>query len=71
MIALPDFASSRMSVDDLGLRADVDAGGRLVEDQHVGLGRQPFGDDDLLLRCRRRACGPRLSREAVLIAQAL
>ena len=49
---------------DLELGADVDALGRLVEQQHARLGRQPLGDDDLLLvaaaervgrtpRCRR------------------
>ena len=32
-----------------GLGADVDALGRLVEDDDLRLRRQPFGDDDLLL----------------------
>ena len=34
---------------DLGLGADVDAAGGLVDDQQLGLGGQPLGDDDLLL----------------------
>src|SRR5690606_23658431 len=42
----------RQSVDDrvdLVLGADVDAAGRLVEDEQVGLGVQPLAQDDLLL----------------------
>ena len=34
---------------DVGLGLDVDALGRLVEDEHARLGRQPFGKHDLLL----------------------
>ena len=34
---------------DLGLGADVDAAGRLVEDQQLGLGDQPAGQQHLLL----------------------
>ena len=37
-----------------GLGADVDALGRLVEDDHLGRRRQPFGDDDLLLVAARQ-----------------
>ena len=37
-----------------GLGADVDALGRLVEDDDLGRGRQPFGDDDLLLVAARQ-----------------
>ena len=33
----------------LGLGADVDAAGGLVDDQQLGIGGQPLGDDDLLL----------------------
>ena len=33
----------------LGLGADVDAPGGLVDDQQLGVGGQPLGDDDLLL----------------------
>ena len=33
----------------LGLGADVDAAGGLVDDQQPGIGGQPLGDDDLLL----------------------
>jgi uncharacterized protein (TIGR00730 family) len=36
-------------VVDLGLGADVDAAGRFVHDQHLGMHGQPFADDDLLL----------------------
>ena len=39
---------------DLGLGADVDALGRLVEHQHLGLGRQPAGEQDLLLVAARQ-----------------
>ena len=34
---------------DLALRADVDAARRLVEDEHVAVAQEPFGNDDLLL----------------------
>ena len=34
---------------DLGLGAHVDAAGGLVQDQEVGVGGQPAGQDDLLL----------------------
>src|SRR5689334_17329915 len=34
---------------DLDLRADVDAPGRFVEDQHMRLRREPLGEHDLLL----------------------
>ena len=34
---------------DLGLGADVDAAGRLVEDEHPGAHRQPLAEHDLLL----------------------
>ena len=37
-----------------GLGADVDALGRLVENDHLGLRRQPFGDDHLLLVAARQ-----------------
>ena len=45
MMALPCF-EQRV---DLILRAHVDAAGRLVEDQDVGVAFQPLGHDDLLL----------------------
>jgi hypothetical protein len=38
---------------DLLLRADVDAAGRLVEDEDVAVLQQPLGDDDLLLIAAR------------------
>src|SRR4029079_6857790 len=34
---------------DLDLRADVDASSGLIQDQHAGLGRQPFPEHHLLL----------------------
>ena len=39
---------------DLGLRADVDAAGRLVEDQDARMGHQPAGDQHLLLIAARQ-----------------
>ena len=39
---------------DLDLGADVDAAGRLVEDQHARLGRQPLAEHDLLLVAARQ-----------------
>ena len=39
---------------DLDLGADVDAAGRLVEDQQARLRGQPFGEDDLLLVAARQ-----------------
>jgi hypothetical protein len=34
---------------DLLLGADIDAAGRLIQDQHLGPGQQPLGDGHLLL----------------------
>ena len=48
-IASPSPASVRTSVVDLLLGADVDAAGRLVEQEHPRPGRQPLADDHLLL----------------------
>ena len=47
-------------VPDLALGADVDAAGRLVEDEEAGGGHQPLADHDLLLV----AAGERLDRLA-------
>jgi len=41
--------------------ADVDTAGRLIEDQGLGLGRQPFRKHDLLLIAARQRAH-RLSR---------
>ena len=41
---------------DLGLGADVDAAGRLVEDEHLRLGDQPAGQQHLLLVAAARGC---------------
>src|SRR5262245_43302240 len=46
------FAGGGQLVDDrvdLIFRADVDAARRLVQDQHLGVGEQPFRQHDLLL----------------------
>ena len=46
------FAAIRQRADyaeDLRLGLDVDTGRRFVHDQDVGLGGQPFADDDFLL----------------------
>ena len=39
---------------ELALGADIDALGRLVEDQHLGLGEQPAGEQHLLLVAARQ-----------------
>ena len=49
MIAEPRRGQLRDDPVDLDLGADVDPAGRLVEDQHARLGRQPLGEHDLLL----------------------
>jgi hypothetical protein len=48
-------------VVDLGLGADVDAARRFVHDQHLGVHRQPFADDDLLLVAARQVARPAAS----------
>ena len=53
MIALPALASSRTSVMISDFEPMSMPGGRLVEDQDVGLGREPLGDHDLLLVAAR------------------
>ena len=40
---------------DLGLGADVDASGRLVEEEELGVDQEPAGDDALLLVAAREA----------------
>ena len=55
-IALPCVGEPVDDRVDLVLRADVDAAGRLVEDQHVGVGEDPLGQHDLLLVAAGRAC---------------
>ena len=49
MTARPSRGKLAHEFVDGGLRADVDALGRLVEDDDLRLGRQPLGDHDLLL----------------------
>ena len=66
---------------DLGLGADIDAARRLVHDQHLGLGRHPFGQHDLLLIAAGELpddllrpagadaeAGDRIPRQSVLLA---
>ena len=65
----PRAASSTISAVDLGLRADVDALRRLVEDQHRGLRRQPAAERDLLLVAAGERRRPGASSDGVLIAQ--
>ena len=47
--ARPSAARSRIEPVDLGLGADVDAAGRLVEQQDAAVAQQPAGQHDLLL----------------------
>jgi hypothetical protein len=49
---------------DLGFRPDVDAPGRLVEDQEAGLGAEPLGQDDLLLGAPAQELGKILTSPA-------
>ena len=51
---------------DLGLGADVDAAGRLVQDQHARLARQPACRAPPSAGCRRRACAPAARSGAVM-----
>ena len=53
---------------DVPLGADVDAAGRVVEDNEVGIGLQPLGQDDLLLVAAGQG-GDDLSRRRRLDAQ--
>jgi hypothetical protein len=50
---------------DLGLGTDVDAAGRLVQDQLLGVGGQPAGDDHLLLLAAAQRPEPLLDRRRV------
>ena len=47
--AMPSSRKPADGADDLGMGADVDAARRLVEDQEARIGRQPAGEDHLLL----------------------
>ena len=49
MTAMPDRAMLEEQIVHLDLGADVDAAGRLVDDQHLGPERQPARQHDLLL----------------------
>ena len=48
-IVSPWAARCEIGAVDVGLRAHVDAVRGLVEDQDARLGREPLGEDDLLL----------------------
>jgi hypothetical protein len=52
---------------DLVLGADVDAAGRLVEDQHVRVGEDPLAEDDLLLVAAGQLAGDRLEDVGALM----
>ena len=45
----PVLAQALDQADDLGMGADVDAAGRLVEDEEARLGGEPAGEQRLLL----------------------
>ncbi len=47
---------------DFAFCADVDAAGGLVEDQHLRVHCQPFGEHDLLLVAARKRAGARRDR---------
>ena len=49
MMAMPCGGQAADQGVDLGLGADVDAAGRLVEEQDLGLDQEPAGEDALLL----------------------
>ena len=50
---------------ELVLGADVDAAGRIEEQQDAALGEQPFGDGDLLLVAAGEGADPRPQRAVV------
>ena len=56
-MATPDLARLSMIAVDLRLRADVDASGRLVEDEHLRGGREG-ATTALSAGCRRKALRP-------------
>ena len=64
MMPAPFFSSAREQPVDLRLGADIDADGRLVEDEQLGAVVQPFADDDLLLVAARQAGGQRAPASA-------
>ena len=53
MIAMPLTGQAVEQLVDLGLGGDVDAAGRLVDDQDLGLEREPARQHDLLLVAAR------------------
>ena len=55
-IAAPRAGQLEHQLVDLGLRADVDAARRLVEEKDARVAEQPLREHDLLLRCRPRGC---------------
>ena len=55
---MPSSASSREQPVDLGLRADVDAAGRLVEQQQLRPGQQLLAEHDLLLVAAGQRAAP-------------
>ena len=70
MIDLPcSLARFQDQLVNVLLGADIDADGRLVDDQDVALRGQPFGDADLLLVAAAQAVD-RLVRPVALISSA-
>ena len=53
MMRIPALRELVHELVDLVLGADVDAAGRVVQDEDPRLGHQPLGDDDLLLVAAR------------------
>ena len=58
--AMPLVGEAADQAVDLGAGADVDAAGRLVEDEHARRAREPAADDDLLLVAAAQAPDRRL-----------
>ena len=51
---MPAFRERAHDGVDSGARADIDADGRAIEDQEARIGREPLGQDDLLLVAARQ-----------------
>ena len=67
---MPTPRSRQLAHDlvDALLVLDVDADGRAVEDQDLGLGGEPLGEHDALLVAARELSAPDRSRPGILIA---
>ena len=67
MMPAPFFSRRAEQPIDFRLGADVDADGRLVEDEELGAVIEPFADHHLLLVAARETRTTGAAREAVLI----